>query len=230
MENNTNEVEQSEVELVSAPKLKILSRLSRIKILQTIIKKIGLTATIIIAVVIVVGVIAYFNKGLFIAATVNGSPVSRFAVIGKLEKTSGKDILDSLITKKLIANELDKKKVTVTNEEVDASIKKIEDQVVAQGGTLAEALAAQSMTANDLRDQITINLRMEKLLSEKAQVSSDEISKYIKDNKLTVPKGQETVFNEQIKNQLKSAKLDQAAQEWIDSLHAQASIKYFMNY
>ncbi len=226
MNGNINEVKQNEVELVSVSESEPL----KIKKFQMIIRKINLKTTIIIAVVIVVGALAYIYKGSFIVATVNGNPISRLAVIGKLEKASGKKTLDSLITQKLIADELDKKKITVTDDEINADIKNIEDQIAAQGSTLAQALTAQGMTTADLKDQVSINLRMEKLLADKTQVSDDEISQYIKDNKLTVPKGQEARYNDQIRNQLKSNKINQAAKDWVSSIRSQASIRYFVNY
>ncbi|MCX6226981.1 MAG: hypothetical protein NTV01_19900 [Bacteroidia bacterium] len=80
---------------------------------------------IIILVIIAIGALAYFCKGLFIVATVNGSPISRLTVIRELEKTSGKSLLDSLITEKLIQNEADAKKITVSSDEINVEIKKL---------------------------------------------------------------------------------------------------------
>ena len=91
MNDNINEVKQNEEELLPMSESESL----KIKKFRMIIRKINLKTAIIIAVVIVVGVLAYIYKGSFIAVTVNGSPISRFAVIGKLEKTSGKQTLDS---------------------------------------------------------------------------------------------------------------------------------------
>lgn len=220
MNNNVNETKQNEVGL---------SSVSESRSIKTS-RKINLKTAIIIAVIIILGTLTYVYKGLFIAAIVNGSPISRFAVTNELEKTSGKQTLDSLITQKLIIKELDSKKITITTEEINADEKMIEDQITTQGGTLDQALAAQGMTIIDLRDQISINLRIEKLLADKIQVSDEEISQYIKDNKLTAPKGQETQYNDQIKNQLISNKFDQATQDWVDSIRSQASIRYFVNY
>src|SRR3990167_8103091 len=65
---------------------------------------ISIKAAIVIGVIIVVGALAYRYKGLLVAATVNGSPISRFSVIEELEKKSGKATLDALIIQKLIAD------------------------------------------------------------------------------------------------------------------------------
>ena len=45
------------------------------------------------------------SRGLFVVALVNGEPISRIEVIKALEKQGGKATLDSLVTKKLIAQE-----------------------------------------------------------------------------------------------------------------------------
>jgi len=218
MEENMNEV------------IKVERESSDIGKFQTLVKRINPKTAIIIAVVVVIGVSGYFYRGLFVAATVNGSPISRFAVIGKLEKTSGRQALDQLITEKLIVAEMDKNNITVTDDEVTANVKKIEDQITAQGGTLSQALIAQGMTLTDLRDQLSINDRLEKFLADKIQVSADEISQYITDNKVVIPKGQEAQFNDQISSQLRANKLNDAAQTLIDSLRSEASINYFVNY
>jgi len=177
-----------------------------------------------------VTVSAYAYKGLLVVATVDGSPISRFAVIDKLEKASGKQVLESLITEKLIRNELDKQKVIVTGDEISADLKKIEGQVIAQGSTLAQALVLRGTTQKNLEDQISLNLRVEKFLADKIKVEDGEVSQYIKDNKVVIPKGQEVQYNDRVRNELKSNKLYQASQEWISSVRSEASINFFVNY
>src|SRR5688572_16109970 len=47
----------------------------------------------------------YFLRGVFVAATVNGKPISRLALVKELEKQNGKETLNSLVTKELIFQE-----------------------------------------------------------------------------------------------------------------------------
>ncbi|MDO8523119.1 MAG: SurA N-terminal domain-containing protein [bacterium] len=187
-------------------------------------------AVIIGVVVVVLGVLVFLYKGLFIAALVNGSPISRFEVLGQLEKTSGKSVLDSLITKKLIEDEAKKKGISVSTDEVKTEISKIEEQVKSQGGTLDAALAQQGMTRADLETQIFVNGKIQKLLADKLNITDDEIAKYITDNKVEIPKGQEQQFKDNIKSQLSQQKLSAEAQTLIASLKAAAKIKYFVSY
>jgi len=185
---------------------------------------------IIIAVIIILAALVYYYKGLFIAATINGSPITRLAVIKELEKASGKQALDSLITKKLINNEAIKKGISITSEEVDAEIKTIEDQIKAQGQTLEQALATKNMKLEDLKQQILTRKTLEKILADKLQVTEDEITKFITDNNVAIPQGQEEAYRAQIIAQLKQQKLNTEAETLITSLRSGATIKYFTNY
>lgn len=181
--------------------------------------------------IILIVVALFFAKGIFVAATVNGSPISRLSVIQELEKQGGKQTLESLIDKKLIETELNKQKVSVTKEEVDAEIEKIKTQVTAQGGTLEVALAQQGMTEEKLREQIMIQKKLEKLLADKVTVTEADIDTYIKDSKVTPPKDLKMEdFRKQISDQLKQQKFQQEAQKWVSDLTASAKIKYYVNY
>ena len=192
--------------------------------------KISIKTAIIIVVIIALGVLVYVYKGLFIAATVNGSPISRLAIIQELEKASGKDLLDSLIIEKLVQNEANAKKIIVSNDEINGEIKKIEDQIVAQGATLDAALAAQRMSMEDLKKQIIFQMEVEKLVADKINVTDEEVAQYIKDNAISIPEGQEATTTAQIKDELRNQKLSTEGKALIATLKSQAKIRYFVNY
>ncbi len=192
--------------------------------------KIGVKTAIIIAVVIIIGALAYAYKGLFIAATVDGSPISRLTVIQELEKASGKSLLDSLINEKLIQNEVSAKKIVVSDDEINSEIKTIGDQVAAQGNTLDAALAAQGMSIDDLKKRITIQKELEKLVADKINVTDEEVAQYIKDNEISIPEGKEAAIAGQIKNEIRNQKLNTEAQTLITDLKSKAKIQYFINY
>jgi len=192
--------------------------------------KISVKTIILIVVIIALGVLAYIYKGLFIAVTVNGSPISRLSIIQKLEKASGKNLLDSLIIEKLVQNEVSAKKIVVSNDEINGEIKKIEDQVIAQGSTLEAALSAQGMSMDDLKKQIIFQKKVEKLVADKINVTDEEVAQYIKDNAISIPEGQEATATAQIKNELRNQKLNKEADALITTLKSQAKIRYFVNY
>ena len=192
--------------------------------------KISVKTTIIIAVIIAVGALAYFYKGLFVAATVDGSLISRLTIIQELEKASGKDLLDSLIVKKLIQNEVNAKKIVVSDDEINGEIKRIEYQIMAQGSAIDAALAAQGMSMEDLEKQIVLQKQVEKLVADKINVTDEEVSQYIKDNTISIPEGQEAMIIIQIKDELRNQKINAEADVLITALKSQANIRYFVNY
>jgi len=181
--------------------------------------------------VILIIVALFFTKGIFVVATVNGSPISRLSVITELEKQGGKQALEAIIDKKLIETELNKQGISVSKEQIDAEIDKIKAQVTAQGGTLEMALAQQGLTEEKLREQITIQKKLEKLLADKVIVTDVEVDAYIKDSK-TTPHDKETMedFKKETSEQLKQQKFQQEAQKWVADLTASAKIKYYVNY
>lgn len=189
-----------------------------------------LTTLFVIFALAVIGTLFYF-KSLFIAATVNGVPISRLSVIGELEKNSGQQALDIIITKKLIEAEASKTGVTVSQEDIDAEIKTIEDQVSKQGGTLEMALAQQGMTEEQFQEQLILQKKLEKILADKIQITDEEVNQYVAQSKAPVPAGtSETEFKDQIRDQLKNQKFNVEADKWITDLKAKANIQYYVGY
>ncbi len=183
----------------------------------------------VICLLLIAGLV-YYYKGLFIAATVNGTPITRISVLQELERVSGKAALDSLITEKLINDEAVVKGSMVTAEEIAAEISKIESQVTVQGKTLDEALKEQGMTRTELTQRIRVQKNLEKLLADKIKISETEVDQYIKDNAIKIPAGQETDYRTQIAAQLEQQKLSTEADSFIASLRSKARIKYFVSY
>jgi foldase protein PrsA len=185
---------------------------------------------IIVAIIIVVAVLVYFFKGLIVAATVDGTPISRLSIIEQLEKTGGKDTLDSMIKDKLIMMEAKKKGIVVSEDDLNAETKKVEDSLKSQGTTLDEALTQQNMTRADLRQRLIIQLDITKLVQDKIGVTDKEIADYIVSNKITLTKGKETEEKASIKEQITNQKLSTEASTLADQLMAAAKINYWVKY
>lgn len=172
----------------------------------------------------------YF-KEYFVAATVNGVEMSRLSVIKELEKQAGKNILDTMITKKLIETEIKKQKIVVAPSEIDAEVKKVEDQIAAQGGTLEQALAEQGMTMADLREQLLINKQLEQVLADKLVVSDEEVGQFLAQGQMFPTEGASSEDQkDQAREQLKQQKFSQAASQWVADVRAKATIEYYGKY
>ena len=182
-------------------------------------------------IVVVLVVAAFFLKGLFVAAMVNGEPISRISIINELEKQGGKQALSASINQALILQEERKKKVEVSQDELNAAVKEIEDNLKAQGQSLDSALEMQLMTREDLLAQLKIRNLVEKLLADKIKVTDKEIADYIEENKESIPAEMtEDEIKKSAKEQLKQEKLSNASQAWLEELTKNAKINHFVSY
>lgn len=180
-----------------------------------------------LVVLVVVGILAYaYCRNYIVAATVNGKTVSRYAVIKELETQSGRKALDALITRKLIDQKANEKNIEVSQKELDEEIKKIEANIKAQGGTLEQALMQQGMTRADLNEQLTLQLKLEKLAGGKTTVTDKEVDKYLTDNVDLFPTGGAQPPKAQIKEQLQQEKSKEAIQKYLEELKKTATIQY----
>lgn len=173
----------------------------------------------------------YYYKGLFVVATVNGKPITRMAVVSDLEKQNGKGALDNLVTKELILQEASQKGITVKQEDIDAELSKIEEQLKAQGQTLDQVLSSQGLTKEDVSENLKVKLYIERILEDKVAVSDEDAKKYFDENKASFAK--DAKFDDQkaqIADQLKQQKLQEEYQKWMDDLKANAKINYFKTY
>lgn len=184
-----------------------------------------------IIIILAIGAGLFFAKSFFIVALVNGTPITRIAVIKELETRSGKQALESIITKKLIDDELKKKNITVSDEEVTSEIQKLEGQIAQQGGTLQAILDQQGLSRDELSEQITSQKKLEKLFLPGITVSEEDVAAYVKEAQITVPEGDEGAqLKSQVTEQLRRQKLSEAIDVWIGDLKSAASIKYIKAY
>lgn len=216
--------EDTEKLLRSAPVLPLLPRERSVRVPMKMV--------LIVILLLLIAAAMYFFRSAFVVATVNGSPITRAALVRGLEKSFAKQTLESLIAEKLIQKGLDDADVVATNEEIEANIKKIEERVVAQGTTIADALKAEQATMEEFRDQVTLQTRIENKFEEQIIVSDEEVTKYIKDNKVAVPKeeAEAAKLKEAIKEQLRIEKLSAEMQKWMEELRGGATIKYLRMY
>ena len=178
---------------------------------------------------LVLGGALFFFKSYFVVAMVNGRFVSKAKFVGQMEKIAGQQALDFLIEAKLIEDSV--KDVKISDEEIVQEIKNTEEQFVAQGTTLQAILESNKMTEQDLRDRITLQLKLKKLVADTITVTPEEVTKYIKDNKAVAPKGiDQNVFKAQISDGLQRDKFNQEVGKLVDSLKATAKVKYFVNF
>lgn len=170
------------------------------------------------------------TRNYLIVAMVNGSPISRFSVISELEKQSGKQVLDSLVTRTLILQEAKEKNINVSQEDVDKELKEIEANLAQQGQKLDQVLDLQGMTKDQLVDQIRLQKMLEKMVGNVA-ITDEEVNSYIESNKEALPQDQEEAeLKANVKSSLAQQKTNTKAQEFLENLRKDAKIDYYVQY
>jgi len=189
------------------------------KILQTVL------------VIALVGGLLYGLIRVSFVASVNGRLINRFIVIKELEKQGGQKTLDVIILKALVTQEAKKKKIVISQKDVDAEIKKIEVNIISQGLTLDQLLAQQGMTKNNLNEEIKIQMYLTKLVESDIKVTEKEIDDYLaSQNSETSITTTELPTREEINARIKQQKLQGKIQTYLEDLKAKAKINYFVKY
>jgi len=183
------------------------------------------------AIIILIAILLALTKSLFVAALVNGWPVSRIAVIKALEKQGGSDVLNTLVERSLIFQEAGRLGVKISDDVINTQITSIEEILKGQSLTLEEALAARGQTKKDLIDQIRIQKTVEVILSQKINISEEDTAKYFEENKALLDEGAvlEDV-KEDIRGQLFQQKLNDEYRKWVEELKAKSKILYYVDF
>lgn len=180
--------------------------------------------------VVVLLILAFIFKNLFVVALVNGQPIFRTQYQQQLETQAGKQVMNSLVTQQLLEQEAVKRHITVSQAELDAQVKNIQSQLATQGQTLDSALAAQGLSQSQFMEQLKLQALVQKMLADKIKVTSSEVADYINKNQSTLPTGESNAqIKAQVTQQLQQQKLSSAAQVFIQQLQAKAKITYFIS-
>jgi hypothetical protein len=188
--------------------------------------------TVIIAVVIILlGVLLYYGRGFFVAAVVNGQPISRLAIVQEAEKASGRQAMASLIRNTLVEQEAREQNVTVSEGDVDKQIKTVEDNLSKQGQKLDQMLSLEGMTRDDLRRIIRVDLLVTKLVEKDIKVTDAQVADYIEKNRELLPTDKkEEDLKKDAREQLRREQLAQKAQAWLADLEKNATVVKFVEY
>lgn len=150
---------------------------------------------------------------------VDGRPITRIELYGRLEGRYGQEQKSQLIDEALILSEAGRRGVSATDQEIDAEMKKIEDQ---QGGAdkVDQVLQVQGMTRDDLKKQLKFNVLINKMFGPDNRLTDEELNKYLEENKdqLAVSnlEGSEAAqFKQSVADQLRQQKVYTAFNNWL---------------
>jgi len=185
---------------------------------------------IILGIVIVIG-LAYIFRGQFIAAMVNGQPISRFKVLRTSEEMQGSQVLDNLILEALIEQKAREEGTRITDEVVDSRIEEIRQSLTEQGQDFDQLLELQGISMQKLRSDIKVDEMINLMVGLDIDISEEEIEQYLESNRDFLPEeASEEELQQMASQQLEQQQMSQKYQEWLTNLREEANIQYFVGY
>ncbi|KUK76049.1 MAG: PpiC-type peptidyl-prolyl cis-trans isomerase, partial [candidate division WS6 bacterium 34_10] len=120
--------------------------------------------------------VQYLNND-YSAAVVNGERITEREYYYRLDQAYGSAIVSQLIEETLIRQEAEKEGITVTEEEIQADLDEIVEQVGGQE-QLDASLEAYNLTLDDLRRQIELDIISTKLLEPTLEYTEDDVKTF----------------------------------------------------
>lgn len=190
-------------------------------------RRISYRNAILLVILILVALLWKFRSN-FIVAMVNGQPISRFQLNDKLVKKFGDQTLDSIINERLILAASRQKGIFIKSEEIDARTKQIEQRLNGKI-SLDDALKAQGLNRDDFRQELEIQLSIEKMFDKEATLSSVEIDDYINKNSQAYKNATDPAqVRADAQNILKQQKINDLFETWFNDIRKNAKITKFL--
>ncbi|HYD46890.1 MAG TPA: peptidylprolyl isomerase [Terriglobales bacterium] len=148
--------------------------------------------------VVVVGLASVLSAEVVnkIIATVDGEPITmhelsqyrrQTAQDPQLSRLSGSDLLEALITDKIVDREAEAKGLAVRKDDIDRYVDSVKERNRIDDAKLVEALAAQGMTLDAYRAQVKREIQRQQLINReirgKVNVTPEEIERYYNANR-----------------------------------------------
>lgn len=178
--------------------------------------------------VLILGLIllAVFKKSWFVAATVNGTPITNLELFSKMNDQYRQQTLNQLINEKVIFEEAKKKNIVVDNNQINDKISELEKSV---GGAqvLDSLLSQQGQTRDSLKQQLKVQLIIEKLYQNEATVSAEEVNNFITQNAAALQATDSAGQIQEATNILRQQKLSELFSQKFQELRQNTNIQIF---
>ena len=117
-----------------------------------------------------------------VVAKVNDVEITKEELYDQLVAQNGEAALNALISEKILSAEVEAKKITVSDEEIQENIDEMTEYY---GGEeeMNNALVQYNLTLDDVKENIVNNIQLQKILEPYIEISDDEIAQYFENNK-----------------------------------------------
>lgn len=117
-----------------------------------------------------------------VVAKIDDETITKDELYEMLVEQNGEQVLNALISEKIIDLEIKKQKIEISDKDID---KEIEEMKEKYGGEEAfnQVIAQSGMDMETLKDNITMNMKIEKLLGPEISISDEELANYFEEKK-----------------------------------------------
>lgn len=194
--------------MVARKKIKLLNS----KNLRTFFKKINVVKLVIFILVVGLATLAVLVSRYLVIAWVDNKPITRLEYFQALDQKYGQGLKEQLIVERLVNEEALKRGVGVSNDEIEAEIKKVEE---GQGGkdNLNQILQVQGISQVEFYKLVRLQLLKQKMFEKDVKVTEEDIKKYLESQNQS-----STIDDQQkkeITNQLKLQKINNNFNNWL---------------
>lgn len=178
-------------------------------------------------VVLAIGLLTYKLGPWLVPAKVGWTPVSRFEVWSRLEKSYGEQALDDLVNEKILDSAIKQANIKVDPTKLEDQLATLETQFESTGG-LDEALKQRGLSRKDLEKQISTQLAVEEILADQIEPTDEEVQALYEGGSATLYEGQSLdQVRDQIVEELKQTKLRDAFLTWFADVKKEAMVTNF---
>jgi foldase protein PrsA len=116
-----------------------------------------------------------------VVARVGGEVITKDELYDFMVQQTGQEALDNLVVKKIIELEAEVQNIEVTAEEID---KEVEELAEYYGGkdAMTQTLAMYNINLDQVREDVTVNIKLEKLLSQRIEITDQEVQEHFQAN------------------------------------------------
>ncbi len=179
-----------------------------------------------ILVLLFIGLLAA-NKGLIIAAVVNGKPIYTWQLNSAMRNRFGQQTLEGMIGEQLIADQARSSGITVTQQDVEAK----QQEVLGSLGAdvkLDDLLKFQGLTKADFINQLKLQLLVEKLLTKDLVITEADVQQYIATNTATLVATEPAKLKQEATQAIKTSIVNEKLQTWFAEVRQKAKVLKFL--
>jgi|LSQX01.2.fsa_nt_gb foldase protein PrsA len=114
-------------------------------------------------------------------ARVDGEVITKDELYDFMVRQTGQEALDNLIVKKIIELEASDQNLEVSEDEIDQEVEELAEQYGGKNAMI-QALAMYNIDLEQVREDVAVNIKLEKLLSPRIEITDEEVQAYFAAN------------------------------------------------